>query len=96
MPYKRHGIAIGIDRINSEFFLTLKPTGKLTHNDYQTITPLINSALGSVKDPHVKMLIDGTEMEGWELRAAWDDFRLILKHGSSFVKVAIWAANHTR
>ncbi len=35
------------------------------------------------------MLIDATEFEGWELRAAWDDFKLGLKHGSDFYKIAI-------
>jgi len=34
-------------------------------------------------------LIDGTELDGWELRAAWDDFKLGLKHGNEFDKIAI-------
>jgi hypothetical protein len=29
--------------------------GKLTHEDYNTITPLIDSALDGVKDPKVKV-----------------------------------------
>ena len=86
----RHGLSIGIERTGSDFFLTLKATGKLTHEDYETITPLIDSALGAVKQPKVKALIDGTELEGWELRAAWDDFRLGLKHGNEFEKIAIY------
>ena len=47
------------------------------------------AALDAVTEPRVKVLIDGTELEGWELRAAWDDFRLGLKHGNEFVKIAI-------
>ncbi|MFV2058857.1 MAG: STAS/SEC14 domain-containing protein [Thiohalomonadales bacterium] len=90
MGIKRHGLSIGIERFGSEFFLSLKATGKLTHEDYETITPMIDSALGAVKEPQVKVLIDGTEMEGWELRAAWDDFRLGLKHGNEFTKIAIF------
>ncbi len=90
MKTRRHGFSIGIDRCEDEFFLSLKATGKLTHNDYLTITPMIDSALGEVKDPKVKALIDGTELEGWEPRAAWDDFKLGLKHGNEFVKIAIY------
>jgi len=90
MSIKRHGLAIGIERCGDEFFLTLKAAGKLTHEDYQTITPMIDSALAAVKQPRVKALIDGTELEGWEARAAWDDFRLGLKHGNEFVKIAIY------
>ena len=29
-------------------------------------------------------------LEGWELRAAWDDFKLGLKQGSEFDKIAIF------
>ena len=90
MSIERHGLSIGIERSGSNFFLSLKAVGKLTHKDYETITPMIDSALSAVKEPQVKVLIDGTEMEGWELRAAWDDFKLGLKHGNEFVKIAIY------
>lgn len=86
----RHGLSIGIERIANHFFLSLKISGKLTHEDYQTITPMIDSALGSVTEPRINALIDATELEGWELRAAWDDFKLGLKHGSEFEKIAIF------
>jgi len=90
MSTKRHGLSIGMESVGSEFFLTLKAIGKLTHEDYKIITPMIDSALEGVKKPKIKALIDGTELEGWELRAAWDDFKLGLKHGSQFEKIAIY------
>ncbi len=90
MDITRHGLFIGIERIGSDFFLSLKAVGKLTHEDYETITPMINSALEGVKNPKIRLLFDGTEMESWELRAAWDDFKLGLKHGRKFEKIAIY------
>ena len=90
MDANRHGLSIGINRVGKDFFLTLKAVGKLTHEDYQVITPMINSALNGVRDAKINAIIDGTEMEGWELRAAWDDFRLGLKHGKEFRKIAIF------
>ncbi len=30
-----------------------------------------------------------SELEGWEVRAAWDDFKLDMKHGKEFEKIAI-------
>ncbi|HBE91801.1 MAG TPA: STAS/SEC14 domain-containing protein [Gammaproteobacteria bacterium] len=90
MKIVRHGLSIGIERAGRDFFVSLKASGKLTHEDYETITPMIDSALSTVKEPKVKALIDGTELEGWELRAAWDDFKLGLKHGNEFEKVAIY------
>ena len=90
MTVQRHGITIGIERINSDFFLTLKLSGKLSHEDYEKITPMLDSALMTVKQPHIKALVDVTELKGWELRAAWDDFKLGLNHGTQFVKIAIY------
>jgi len=90
MKYSRHGLSIGIERVNGSFFLTLRAVGKLKHEDYEVINPMIDSALEGVKDPKIRALIDGSEFEGWELRAAWDDFRMGLKHGSQFEKIAIF------
>ncbi|MEQ5836362.1 STAS/SEC14 domain-containing protein [Marinobacter sp. R17] len=96
MDMKRHGLAIGIDRVGDQFFLSFKAQGKLTHEDYQTITPMIDSALAAVEKPHVKALFDATELEGWELRAAWDDFNLGLKHGNQFDKIAVFGDKRWR
>ncbi|BFM09401.1 STAS/SEC14 domain-containing protein [Halioxenophilus aromaticivorans] len=89
MKIQQHGLAIGINRTSNTFFLTLKAVGKLTHEDYETMTPVIESALTGVKNPTINALIDGTELEGWEPRAAGDDFKLGLKHGSQFKNIAI-------
>lgn len=90
MNTQRHGLSIGIERSGDEVFLSLKAQGTLTHNDYLIITPMIDSALESVKSPKVKVLIDGTELDGWEARAAWDDLKIGLKHGNEFEKIAIY------
>ncbi|GAA4949059.1 STAS/SEC14 domain-containing protein [Halioxenophilus aromaticivorans] len=89
MAFQQHGLAIGINRTGDTFFLTLKAVGKLTHEDYEIITPVIESALAGVKKPTINALIDGTKLEGWEPRAAWDDFKLGINHGSQFKKIAI-------
>ncbi len=90
MSATKHGLSIGIEKIDDEFFLSLKAVGRLTHEDYETIAPMLDSALSAVKEPKIKAIVDGTELEGWELRAAWDDFKLGLKHGSEFEKIAIY------
>lgn len=89
MNIKTHGLSIGIERTNRDFFLSFKAIGKLTHKDYETITPMIESALEGVEQPKIKAIFDGTELEGWELRAAWDDFKIGLRHGKEFEKIAI-------
>lgn len=90
MTEQKHGLSIGIERTNDHFFLRLKATGTLTHEDYEKITPLIESAVGQLKWPVMDVLIDSTELEGWTPGAAWDDFKLSLKHGSEFNKIALY------
>jgi hypothetical protein len=86
---EKHGLSIGIERQGAEYFLQLKAVGKLTHEDYQTITPMIDAALDGVAAPCVNAYFDATELEGWEMRAAWDDFKIGLKHGKQFNKIAL-------
>ena len=87
---KKHGLSIGIERVGHNFFLSFKAVGELTHADYEKMTPLLDAALESVKEPHIKALVDISEFEGWELQAAWDDFKIGLKHGFDFDKIAIY------
>jgi len=85
----RHGLSIGLERTGRELYLSLKGVGKLTHADYETITPLIDSALEGVRAPRIKAFLDMSELDGWEPRAAWDDFKLGMRHGHEFSKIAI-------
>lgn len=85
----RHGLSIGLERSGSELYLSLKGIGKLTHADYEVITPMIDSALQGIRAPRIKAFLDMSELDGWEPRAAWDDFKLGIKHGHQFGKIAI-------
>ncbi len=90
MTITRHGLSIGIERVGDTFFLALKAQGTLNHADYEVITPMIESALEGVQSPKLNVFIDATELEGWEARALWDDFKIGVKHGTEFEKVAIY------
>ncbi|WP_216628384.1 STAS/SEC14 domain-containing protein [Pseudoalteromonas caenipelagi] len=89
---QQHGFSVGIERMNDQFVVHLKAFGTLTHEDYKTITPMLEGAFQQVEHPHIKVIADMTHLEGWELKAAWDDFKLGLKYGSSFDKVAVIGA----
>lgn len=86
---RKHGISIGIERTGNQLFMSMEVKGKLTHEDYLVITPMLESALLGIEAPTISALIDCTELDGWELRAAWDDFKLGLSHGKQFKKVAL-------
>ncbi|MGY5452784.1 STAS/SEC14 domain-containing protein [Agarivorans sp. MS3-6] len=89
MSIRRHGITVGIERVETRLLVSFRAYGKLTHQDYQAITPMLESALAEVDHPRIRGFFDASELEGWELRAAWDDLKLGLKHGKSFEKIAI-------
>jgi len=90
MSIGRHGISIGIERIGNDSILTFKAVGRLTHADYEALAPLLDSSLEGIKSTHIKMLVDITEFSGWELRAAWDDFKLGQRIGFNIDKIAIY------
>lgn len=84
----QHGVSIGIKRIDETFFIKMKLIGKLTHEDYETIVPLIESSLASVEYPDISLLVDATQFDGWSLEAAFDDLKFGLKHNEDFKKIA--------
>lgn len=85
----RHGLNVGVERIDDSVYLTLSVVGSLTHQDYQTITPMLDNAVAGIAHPQINVLIDAREFTGWEARAAWDDFKLGMKHRKEFQRVAI-------
>ena len=90
MTLLNHGISVGIERYgDDDFFVAFKAIGTLTHQDYEVMVPVLEAALAGVKDPDIYALVDVTELEGWELQAAWDDLKLGVKHVRHFERIAI-------
>ncbi|WP_043319555.1 STAS/SEC14 domain-containing protein [Microbulbifer sp. HZ11] len=85
-----HGFSVSIERTgNQRVLLTLHARGKLEHEDYETLVPMLESAIAGMEHPKIDVLMDMRELEGWEIRAAWDDLKLGVKHGRQFNKVAM-------
>jgi hypothetical protein len=72
MAVKQHGFSAGLDRTNSDFFVSVKAIGKLTLDEYLAITPMLDEALKGIDKPQIHALMDIAEFGGRELRAAWD------------------------
>jgi ABC-type Fe3+-citrate transport system substrate-binding protein len=89
MKTQKHELTVGIQKVESSFLLTIKAVGILSHNDYEEITPMIDSAVEGIPNPRIRAIVDCTELDGWELEAAWDDLKIGLKHGNEFEKIAI-------
>jgi len=84
-----HGISLGMNSIGNKIFLEMRVYGKLTHEDYQTIVPMLDNMINSIEDPQINVLIDARLFEGWELKAAWDDFKFGIKNLLKFNKIAV-------
>lgn len=68
--------------------------GKLQHNDYQNIGKALDSALKESPKSDINVCFDMTEMQGFSLRAIWDDLVLGIKHWSHFKKLPLLAINN--
>lgn len=89
MEIKEHGVGISLKRADDRLFVELVMIGKLTHEDYGLFVPMIDKAMQETPDVKMDILIDMRNIEGWEPRAAWDDFKFGLDHRSDFAKLAI-------
>jgi hypothetical protein len=89
MVAEEHGVGIALKRSGSRLFVELVLMGKLTHEDYAQFVPMIDNAMKGTPEIKMDMLVDLRPLKGWELEAAWDDFRFGLNHRSDFEKLAI-------
>ena len=86
--YTEHGISVGINRVNDTFFIKLKINGKLTHEDYKLMIPIIENAIKGVEEPEIKVIVDAIDFDGWDMEALWDDLKFSLGHIELFDKIA--------
>ncbi len=86
--YTEHGISIGINRVEDQFFIKLKIDGTLTHKDYEIMIPMIDNAIKGIDHPQIKILVDALDFNGWDARAMWDDLKFGLSHFELFTKIA--------
>ena len=86
---KEHGIGIAIKRNKKRLFIEITMMGKLTHEDYKIFVPMVDKALKEAKGLEADLLVDMKRLKGWELLAAWDDFKFGVKHRNAFDRMAI-------
>ena len=64
-----------------------KATGKLSDEDYKSLVPKLNQLIKEKKS--IRMLLQLEDFQGWEMAAAWDDFKLGMKHRNDIERLAI-------
>jgi hypothetical protein len=72
---------------SSEKILGFKVSGKLTDEDYKAFVPQIEKIIQEFG--RISLLLELDDFHGWDLGAAWDDFKFGLKHNKDLKRVAI-------
>ena len=67
--------------------ICVKVSGKLTDADYKAFIPKVEEVITQFGT--IKFYVDVLDLEGWEWRAAWDDFAFGIKHWKDFTKLAM-------
>ena len=75
-------------QLNS-FYTEISLSGKLTQHELKNFETKIESLLQEYEVPSINILADIREIEGIELKAAWNEFLFALRHYKQFKKIAI-------
>jgi len=66
-------------------------TGRLTHADYQAFLPELEKLIQ--ERGRLSVLFELHNFRGWDLAAAWDDFRFMNEHVDDFERIAVVGSN---
>ncbi|MGW8256255.1 MAG: STAS/SEC14 domain-containing protein [Thermoguttaceae bacterium] len=78
-----------VSKNEKQHSIIFKANSKLTDEDYKTV---LIPELEKILSEHGKarLLLDmGDDFHGWELSAAWDDFRFGMAHRKDFEKMGV-------
>jgi hypothetical protein len=77
-----------IETIQADFPKTIgfKLSGKLHDEDYKSFVPTVETLVAEGKK---RLYVQFDDFHGWDLHAAWDDFKFAIKHYSDFERIAI-------
>jgi hypothetical protein len=64
-----------------------KLSGKLHDEDYQIFVPAVEATLAV--EGTLRLFAQFEDFHGWDMHAAWDDFKFGLKHHSDFERIAM-------
>ena len=72
---------------NTPNIIGVKVNGKLHDEDYERFVPEMEARLA--EDSPVELFVQLEDFHGWDIHAAWDDFKFGMKHMSDFERIAL-------
>jgi hypothetical protein len=67
--------------------VSFKLSGKLHDSDYKQFVPAVEAALTA--EGKLRLFVQFEDFHGWDLHAAWDDFKFGIKHYADFERIAM-------
>lgn len=73
--------------VQEDNIVAFRFSGKLSHADYQAFLPRLEELIK--EHGRISVLLELVDFHGWDLSAAWDDFRFGVEHADDFERIAI-------
>ncbi len=73
--------------VEEDNIVAFRLSGRLSHADYQEFLPRLEKLI--TDKGRVSILLELVDFRGWDLAAAWDDFRFTMAHPDAFERLAI-------
>ncbi len=80
-------MSIQLSEENNGKLLVVKVSGKLVKADYEYFVPEFERLV--LQYGALRLLFDMTDFHGWELSAAWEDFKLGIEHFADIERLAM-------
>jgi len=68
-------------------YIATKVTGKISHNDYQKILPVINEQLQ--QNNKIRWYFEMEDFEGWDLEGLYEELNFDIKYAQDLEKLAL-------
>jgi hypothetical protein len=78
---------IQLNEENGGKVLTVHVSGKLKKADYDHFVPDFDRHVA--EHGKVRLLLDMTDFHGWDVGAAWEDFKVGIKHSADIERIAM-------
>lgn len=80
-------MAITLNELKDGKIIEMAVTGRLTDADYQHFTPEFERMANRHKK--IRLLFEMSQFHGWDVKAAWDDLKLGMKHYGDVERLAM-------
>jgi hypothetical protein len=80
-------MAIHVNDSKDGKVIAVDVSGKLTDEDYQRFIPEFGRQ--AARHQKIRLLFEMSQFHGWEVKAAWDDLKMGLKHEGQVERIAM-------